>query len=164
MDTLSISLSHGKFTVIDAADAERVQGIRWYALNTNRSKWYAAAWVGGRLIYLHRHLLNAPKGTVTDHIDGDSLNNRRANLRLCTRGQNARNVRSMTNTSSRYKGVTWCKWSGRWAAYIHLNKRIRNLGRFESEIEAAHAHDAAARKLHGEFARLNFPEPHEQAA
>jgi len=104
---------------------------------------------------LHRILLNAAPKTIVDHINGDSLDNRRANLRICTHAENLRNRKKHRNSTSRFKGVT--RHRNKWQACISFNKRLFYLGLFESEREAAAIYDAYARKLHGEFARLNFP-------
>jgi hypothetical protein len=113
----------------------------------------------GRTIKMHREIMGAPDGVEVDHRDGDSLNNRRSNLRLATRQQNACNVRSARMCkSSQYKGVCWCAPKSAWRATIVVNKKQRHLGMFEDEAAAARAYDAAAQELHGDFARLNFPE------
>jgi hypothetical protein len=102
--------------------------------------------------------MNPPPGLLVDHRNCNSLDNRRANLRLATHQENMRNRRKRKNTSSRFIGVTFDKQRGKWLArIIYQGKRIF-LGRFDTEIEAARAYDAAVKKYHIEFARLNFPE------
>jgi hypothetical protein len=92
-----------------------------------------------------------------DHIDGNGLNNTRANLRLCSHSENIRNQRLRVSDvkRSRFKGVTFYPDTGRWKAVIHHNKVRYSLGIFEIEEEAARAYDAAARERFGEFARTN---------
>jgi hypothetical protein len=106
---------------------------------------------------MHRLILGIadPKLDV-DHRDGDGLNNCRSNLRVATRQQNGSNQRKRANSNT-YKGVCFDKSRNRWLAGIKVNYKRINLGRFESEIEAAQMYDVAAKELHGEFARLNFP-------
>lgn len=95
---------------------------------------------------------------IVDHIDGDKLNNRFANLREADRSGNARNVAPAWNGSSRYLGVSWARRGSKWYACITVDGRTKSLGRHASEIDAARAYDEAATQYYGEFARLNFPE------
>ena len=93
-----------------------------------------------------------------DHIDGDRHNNRLENLRLATRQQNLRNTGSRKGSSSQFCGVGWDASRGKWTTYCTgPDGRMRHLGRFADEADAARAYDKAAREWHGEFARLNFP-------
>jgi hypothetical protein len=101
-------------------------------------------------------LLRAPADAQIDHIDGNKLNNQRVNLRFCTRTQNACNGKSRKNSSSKYKGVNFDKQTGRWLARIQMNKKQKNLGRFDNEVDAAIAYNKMATELHGVFARLNI--------
>ncbi len=121
------------------------------------SRPYAVAHVG-RTIYLHRLVMAAPEGVEVDHVNGNPLDNRRANLRLATRSQNAAN-RPSYRGSSRFKGVCRANTqSPRWRAWILFEGKSRYLGSYHSEDEAARAYDAAAYEQWGEFAHLNFPE------
>lgn len=105
-----------------------------------------------------------PRGYVIDHRDGLLLNNRRGNLRLATYSQNNQNRvpnKSGKAHGARFKGVSWNESWQKWMAYIAIDRKTKNLGGYASEIEAASAYDDAARRLFGEFARLNammFPE------
>jgi hypothetical protein len=114
------------------------------------------------LVALHRLLLQAPAEFHVDHRDGDPLNNRLANLRLCTHSQNQANRPAMGG-ASRFKGVATARGCrNRWRAQIQQQRadgtfRRVCLGQFESEEDAARAYDAAALLKYGEFARLNFP-------
>ena len=92
---------------------------------------------------------------IVDHINGNVLDNRRCNLRLCTRAENARNVKKSKSNTSGYVGVT--KEGRKWLATVRLNHKTYRLGRFEDKVEAARARDRKAIELHGEFASLNFP-------
>lgn len=92
-----------------------------------------------------------------DHINGDGLDCRRGNLRLCTSQGNNQNRRKTKAYTSRFKGVSLDRSRNQWRATIKLNRKLKYLGRFESQRAAAHAYDIAAIKLFGEFARLNFP-------
>lgn len=100
----------------------------------------------------HRDLLNPPAGMDVDHINGDPLDNRRANLRVCEHRQNLWNGRPHRDGSSKYRGVSWHKQSGKWRAQI----QGKMLGWFVVEDDAARAYNAEAIKRFGEFARQNL--------
>ena len=99
-----------------------------------------------------------PDGMVVDHIDRDPRNNHVSNLRLATREENARNRTPGRGSSSRFIGV-YRAGNGRWRAQIRKDGRKHCIGTFESETEAARARDAQAKRLFGEFASLNIPDP-----
>jgi len=152
-----IPLTQGKFAIVDADDYERLAKYKWHAYK-NGSTYYASRTSANKKIIMHREIMQAPKGLLVDHIEGNGLNNRKSNLRLCTRVQNARNKRPKHNGSSRYKGVYWHISYRKWAANIRCNGKQKYLGRFDDEIEAAVAYDRKAELLFGEFAYLNFPQ------
>ncbi len=102
--------------------------------------------------------MKPPKSMPVDHINCDGLDNRRANLRLATRQQNKCNSRPRARRgTSRYKGVWWDKERRKWRAAVGYNGKTKHLGAFDNDIEAAKARDVAAKKYHGQFAWLNFP-------
>ena len=111
---------------------------------------------------MHRLVMDAARGTVVDHIDGDGLNNQRANLRFCTRAQNFQNAgwRNTPGRTARFKGVWRVTGQCRrcWRAGITAQRQYKNIGSFWTEEAAAQAYDSEARVLHGQFARLNFPD------
>lgn len=108
-------------------------------------------------ILMHRIIAQTPEGMDTDHINGDRTDNRRSNLRVCTRRENTRNARKTTRqTSSKYKGVCWHKRNKIWGAQIRVNGKQKYLGDFKTEEQAAHAYNEAALEFYGEFANLNF--------
>ncbi len=102
--------------------------------------------------------MDTPPYLVCDHINHDGLDNRKTNLRNCTLKQNNANTRPTKGASSKYKGVTFAKREKKWVVYIKKDGRQTFLGCFDDEVEAAKAYDAAAAKLYGEFAYLNFPD------
>jgi hypothetical protein len=158
-----IYLGDGEWTIVEPADYYRLGNIKW-CLGGHERKSYAIGGIrnnmgGVKIVYLHREIMTAPKGRIVDHKNGDSLDNRRANLRIATHAQNSSNKRkTRTKTTSRFIGVSYEKSQNRWAVKIKHKGKSHWIGGFKSEIEAAKARDSAAKKYHGEFARLNFPE------
>lgn len=161
--SVEIPLSQGKIAIVDAEDYELVRGYTWCATHKGNN-FYAVTHTsraGGKKshsVYLHRLLMNPPRGQEVDHINGDSLDNRRCNLRLATKAQNQHNMRIREGGTSKYKGVQWRKDRHKWGARIHYHGKTIILGVFTDEVVAARAYDAKARELFGEFARCNFPE------
>jgi len=119
------------FALVDKEDFSYVGFRRWHL-----SAGYAARWLGDNLIFLHRELMNAPNDREVDHKNGDILDNRRSNLRLVTRGQQAQNQRNRSGSTSRYRGVSWDAERGLWRANAMIRGRGYALGRFASEDEA----------------------------
>ena len=156
--SVEIPLTQGRVALIDAEDVDRVLQYKWHACH-RPPNWYAATSAErrrGRVIYLHRLIAGAKPGEHVDHINGDGLDCRRQNVRICTNAENRRNMRS-TRGVSRYKGVASSTGNATriWAAYIWFNNRKIGLGNYETEEEAARAYNAAALNYHGEFACLN---------
>jgi hypothetical protein len=154
---ISLPLTRGFETLIDDEDSVRLSEFRFNAMLC-MGKFYAASnrlkrIYGSKL--LHRVILEAPEGMCVDHINGDTLDNRRSNLRLATHKQNMQN-RKKHNCKNPYKGV-YEKRSGRYTAMIFDNSKLKYLGVFDSAEEAAKVYDARASIIFGEFARLNFP-------
>jgi len=153
----------GRVALVDDEDYDLVMQYRWFLFEEKkqgrRTKGpYAIA--NSRtadrhtIVRMHCLIMDA-KGI--DHMDHDGLNNQRHNLRVATTTQNNQNMRvRSTGKTSRYKGVYWPVKRRIWCARIHVNHQVRALGDFASELEAAYAYDAAARKYFGEFACLNF--------
>lgn len=153
---IEIPLGNGPSVLIDEQDLSLVAGYTWYAVTCDRNQ-YAVAHTPGqhqRKIAMHRLIMDFPSGLV-DHRDGNGLNNTRANLRLASPRQNAMNGRKRAGLSM-YRGVR-LNSSGTWRAQIWDGARYVALGSYATEAEAAHAYDAAAIQMRGEFARLNFP-------
>ena len=149
-----IALTKGKFATVDAADYEWLKGFTWHA-KCCRGRYYAATMVNGKSIAMHRMIMNPPPGKVTDHIDGDGLNNPRFNLRNCTPEQNRHNTRPLRKKSSQYIGVY--RRGDKWFFKVTRKREYFYGGPFDTEIEAAKARDKKAIELFGEYAWLNFP-------
>jgi len=109
-------------------------------------------------VYLHRMLLDFPKGCI-DHIDGNPLNNKRNNLRICSQQENTMNKRKSRNSSSKFKGVSWIKRDRRWYACINKDYKTYSLGTFKDEIDAAKAYDKKAIEMFGKYAKTNLCNP-----
>lgn len=160
----TIPLTQGKVALVDDEDYELVMKYKWYVLKDSNSLGTtiyarAAPWAEGRAqcVLMHRLVAGAPKGKDVDHINNDGLDNRRENLRVCTRSQNNGWQRKKPGRTSRHKGVHWDSANKKWRALIKTNQKTIHLGRFATEDEAARAYDYAAVERFGTFARLNLP-------
>jgi len=151
-----IALTKGKFALVGVEDYESLSRHKW-TTQVAGNKFYAFRNCGGACLLMHRQLMNPPKGMIVDHIDGNGLNNRRENLRICTSAQNNRN-RAPRGKSSRYKGVSFDKERKKWKASVWVNGESVLIGRYEDQIEAARVRDRVAYDLDGQYAYLNFPE------
>jgi len=151
-----IPLTQGKFAIVDAEDYEELSRYKWHVNKGGRTD-YAKSQKKGKAIKMHRLLMRAPKGLFVDHINHNGLDNRKSNLRLCTRIENLRNQLPRRGGASQYKGVGWHKKSKKFVARIYMEGKRMHLGYFDDEIEAAKAYDKKAKELFGEFAFLNFP-------
>lgn len=162
----TIPLTQGYVAIVDDADHYEYGWLNWFASGAHRKWVYAARQdvIDGKktLVFLHRLIAKAASDEKVDHINGDTLDNRRSNLRFYVGSQNHQN-RHASNGSSQFKGVCRHKQLGKWQAQIRLNRRARYLGVFASEADAARAYDAAARQLFGEFAATNFGGDGEQS-
>lgn len=150
----------GQPFLIDADDVGRVTKHQWYFSGSSTHK-YLFSEICGVRIYLHRFIANAITGQTVDHANGNTIDNRKKNLRLCTQAENSRNLRKRligkpdTHYTSQYRGVSFRKDRQRWTAHIGTKKERWCLGCYETEKEAAAAYNAAARKRYGLFATLN---------
>lgn len=145
-----LTLTKGHIAIVDDDVYEWACKMKWYY-----NLGYAASKPRSGIVYLHRLIMNSPKDLQIDHINGNRLDNRKENLRVCTKSQNAMNSKLARTNTSGYKGVNWDKRYNKWRARIKLNKKEKHLGFFNNKEDAAKAYNEAAIKYFGEFARIN---------
>lgn len=150
-----IVLKDGLISRIDECDVAEVSRWNWQP-RAHKHRPYLRRHHFTSNISLHRFLAGAGETDVVDHINGDTLDNRRANLRVCTRQQNGWNRRPNAKSLSGLKGVR--PQGGKWVASIRVNSVRTHLGTFSCRLEAGRAYDDAARRHFGDFAFLNFSE------
>ena len=156
-----IALTKHQLTVVDAHNYEWLSKHRWFVKGGADGKYYAGRSERGKIILMHTEIMKPPPGMVTDHMNGNSLDNRECNMRNCTPKQNNRNRRIGTNRS----GLLGIHPAGKkWRAIIHKDGETVYDKVFTNKIQAARARDRKAVELFGEFASLNFPEEFEQTA
>lgn len=167
-DCQTIRLTQGYSTLVDEASLLELSRYRWCA-DVRPGGVYAITGTGGLMRRMHRLLCGAAGKQRADHWNGDTLDNRIANLRVCSPAQNNTNTRKISHRKgmepvSRFKGVSRNCTATRWVARIVVAGRDTHIGAFDSEEEAARAYDRAAVQHFGEFACLNFPEGGQRAA
>lgn len=136
-----IPLTQGKFALVDDEDYERMLRWEWHAAKDGHT-YYARSWKGEtiKLVPMHREIMRAKNGQIIDHIDGDGLNNQKANLRFCTTSENILNVRDLqSRNSSGVSGVNWCKREEKWFARVQMSGKRTVLGYFQHLEDAAMA-------------------------
>jgi len=150
-----IPLTRNLFAMVDAADYPELSKYKW-TTGGRPGHYYAVRHEKGKTIYLHRQLMQPPPGMVTDHIDGNSLNDCRDNLRNCTPRENQWNSRARGGASG-FKGVSYYTDRGQYRAEIWVNSERIPLGWFDDPVEAAHVRDRKALEVHGPYAFINLP-------
>lgn len=147
-----IALSKGKFAVVDDDDYPWLVQNRWWY---NGRYAVRCDYVGKRRIniWMHREIMDTPKKLFTDHINMDRLDNRKSNLRLCTKSQNMLNRPAQQNNTSGHKNIYWDKNRDKWCVEIKVQGKKYHLGRFEQLESAIEKRDLAHRGIIGEFAR-----------
>jgi len=138
-----IPLSQGKVALVDDEDYEYLSQFRWYANNIAGLSY--ARRISKGCAFMHRMIIEVPKGFVTDHIDGNGLNNQRKNLRIVTVRGNGQNRHQLK--SSKYPGVSWHKKTKKWMASIQINYKRIFLGVHPIEEEAYQAYKKECEKL-----------------
>lgn len=157
-----ISISKGEQTLVDDEDYEILNSIKWQCFKRKRYQKiekYARTTIQVDKkkvsLLMHRVIMGDPIGFLVDHINGNTLDNRKSNLRLVNNSQNLMNSEPRKNCSSKYKGVSFDSNTGKYKAQIQINKKRTHLGLFENELEAAICYNENALKYYGEYARIN---------
>lgn len=152
--TKFLALSQGFESLVDASDFDYLSQYSWHY-----SHGYAKSRIktseGWKYFYLHRFLLNAAKGVQIDHINGDSLDNRKCNLRICNNQQNSMNTGLSKNNTSGFKGVSLERKTNKWWAKLMYNRKVVHIGFYHNKEDAAREYDKAAIEFFGEFALTN---------
>jgi hypothetical protein len=147
--------ANGRKFIFDLEDYEIIKDHYWYGAYDNRCKRvYFSAVINKKHTKLHRFLLNQlefNKKNLIDHINADSCDNRKGNLRVCTSSQNVINVGRKINNTSGVTGVIWDKESGKWMSYISINRKQKKLGRFYDFEDAVNARKKAEINFYGEY-------------
>jgi HNH endonuclease len=156
---MEIPLTQGKVALVDREDYEELIKYKWYAKRGGKTFYAVRKSPLDKkrkqcTIQMHRVIMNTPIGMETDHINGNGLDNRRTNLRVCSRSENRCNVGKCSNNTSGYKGVSFFKANSKWHAMIMINCKQNNLGFFDTPELAYKAYCDACIKYHGEFANF----------
>lgn len=148
-----INLTQGQVAIVDDEDFEYLNQWKWHvSMSSSSNDYYAKrtqhlGMFNGekkqKSIQMHRLIMNAPKGKVVDHINHDTLDNRKENLRIVSTRQNLQNKKR--KMSSKYPGVSWSKSVKKWRADININGKLEHLGTFHDEKTAAKAYEMAQR-------------------
>jgi len=156
---VELKLTKGFVSKVDESDFARITQFKWQSQKTSGDDVYAGASIKDesgkwRRVLLHRFVMNAPRGMVIDHINGDKLDNRKSNLRICNQVVNRLN--SKGSGKSKYKGVSLRNRASPWMASIKLpDGEYKNLGSYKNEIDAARAYNEYAKKIYGDLVLLN---------
>ena len=158
---LSGKRAAGRLAIVDDADYGKLNKYSWSVMGKGYVRAGTSKNVNGKHVTISfnmsRVIMDPPKGMQVDHINGDKLDNRKCNLRVCTNAENCRNrsrYKGSTNVSG-YKGVYWHKVNRKWVVMIKVNQKIHYLGSFRNKQTAANIYNAAASKYFGNFAVLN---------
>lgn len=150
--------TNGHEILIDIEDYAFLKQFSWHT-RSDRTNFKLIADRGPKhkVRLMHRLILDDPKDLTVDHINGNTLDNRKVNLRICSIKENTRNRQKRKDkTSSKYKGVSLIKSNKKWYASIKQDGKSYNLGTYQTEIQAAKAYDKKAIELFGEYANINF--------
>ena len=148
-----ISLSNGGFFLVDEEDVRMAMCYRWnHYKGRVRRTLGSGKYKNSKTVYFAREILGVNDYRVVDHIDGNPLNNTRANLRICTIRENGFNRKLYANNTTGYRGVYWHKRIGQFQATIRVSGKAFHLGYYHKPEEAHKAYCLAADKYYGDFA------------
>ena len=148
-----IKLTQNKYTIVDDKDYKKLSIYKWFCKNGYAARTINLGNGKFKTIWMHRIIIKTPEGKETDHKNLDRLDNRRVNLRICTKTENLRNVFKRANNKSGFKGVH--QVGKKWRAYIRVNSIAKHIGMFETKLKAAEAYNNVAKKYFGEYALIN---------
>lgn len=151
-ETYMIPVYGGHVAIVDREDFERFGNLRWH----RSCKGYAARAEkkpegGYRTVFMHRMILCPAEGMFVDHINGNKLDNRKANLRQASNAENCRAARNRVKHKNLYRGVYWKQANRKWEASVTVDGKRTYLGLFHTAEQARDARNIAAKRLHGEF-------------
>lgn len=154
-----IKLTQNKYAIVDDNDYDYLSQFKWYASKT-KNTFYAmrnSSMIKGKRkkILMHREIMQPIDGFIIDHINHNGLDNRKSNLRFCTKQQNNCNILRRKKFTSKYRGVHWASYANKWRAQITVNKKPIYLGLFNTEEDAAISYNEAAVKYHKDFGVIN---------
>lgn len=152
-----IKLTDNKIAKIDDDDFELVSKYKWCLSYKKAKRLYAISKIGGKNVRMHRLIINAPRNLLVDHINFNTLDNRKENLRLCNPTENARHSRTLIKTKSGFKGVVYERGLRKkpWRVRIRFNGTYTTIGYYKKKELAAKAYNKAAKAYFGKFASLN---------
>jgi hypothetical protein len=146
-----IKLTKERIALVDDEDYDRLIKHGWVCQIGRNGDEYARAYINLKGVLMHRFILNPPRNMEIDHINGNGLDNRKCNLRICTHCSNMMNYKKPSHNTSGYKGVTWDKQRNMWRVYCRKNGK-RYYGKFNKDLEEAHLeYIKLSKKIHGEF-------------
>ncbi len=148
-----IILKDGQKAEVDDEDYDMLSKFKWHCLNG-----YAKSFSERHILAMHRLVTHAQKGLEVDHLNGNRLDNRRSNLRVCTKSVNLQSRKLPKNNTSGYRGVFFQPKSifHPWHTHIAFNKKIIYVGSYTNKKDAALAYDLKAVELYGKLAKTNF--------
>lgn len=167
--TSIVELTQGQWTILDTEDWEKIKEMKWFAkLDVKLNGYYAHHTTkrdslgNQKTIRMHRLIVGTDLGDVIDHINGDTLDNRKCNLRMDLEKRNNQNYRKPSNNTSGFKGVYWFKRTNQWKSQISCNNIKMHLGLFDDINKAIEVYDMAACYYFKDFCKLNFEDKKEE--
>lgn len=157
-----IKLTQGKFAMVDDSDFEYLNQWKWhfnsrYVVRAQHNNCHSKCkGKGCKKIFIHREIMKPQENMQIDHINGNTLDNQKQNLRIVTFHQNRMNRKLQSNNTSGFKGVSLIKKTGKWRAQIKVIPKTIYLGNFDSKELAAKAYDKASKIYHGKYGRINL--------